>query len=142
MGKSMDCKFLLICDYASVTVEGKPNILGIFGELRPPALPWMVPVMFVVAQFEAHAPEFDQPRVVKVEIINSDATETVWRGEQTITVPRSPLSGIPATLNYILGISSVTFATADDYAVHISVNGDTKGSALLRVNPAPAPGGL
>ena len=49
----MEVSLAVLSDYANVTGDGKLNIMGLFGEINPPVLPFSLPTMFLALALTA-----------------------------------------------------------------------------------------
>jgi hypothetical protein len=129
----MKVTLALVCDYANVTIENKLNILGIFQEMNPPAVPFVMPQMFLVMSFRASAAEVPATRKITVSLLNDDEDE-IFRAEQTVEIAKPIRPGAVAVFNTVLGLQGLAFAKAGDHAFHILIDGDEKEQVELRVN--------
>jgi hypothetical protein len=129
----MDVRLAVLADYASISREGKLNIMGVFGEINPPVMPFQLPTMFVVAAFQASPAEVGQEKVLRVALLDSDGKELLAL-EQSMVVPPSRLPGSPTDLQAIFCLNGIPFQRAGTYAFHFLVGGETKTTVPLRVN--------
>ena len=56
----MEIPFLLVADYANITVEQKLNVMGIFGNIGASQFSFMHPEMYLVAQLKARPAEYER----------------------------------------------------------------------------------
>jgi len=129
----MDVRLAVLADYANVSQEGKLNIMGVFSEVRPPALPFQLPTLYLVVVFQASSAEAGQEKVLRVVLLDSDGKESLSL-EHPILIPKSKQSGPWVQVQMILGINLLRFEKADNYAFHILVDGDTKTTIPLRLS--------
>lgn len=129
----MEATLAVLCDFSSLTREGKLNILGVFHEINPPSLPYSLPTMFLVVSFEASAAEVGQEKQISVILMDSDA-QPLLRLESTLRVPKTTRPGRRAQMNAVLGLNGIRFERPGDYAFSIQVGGEEKRSLPLRVN--------
>lgn len=132
----MDVRLCVLCDYATVSQDGKLSILGMFDQINPPALPLTLPLMYVVTVFEVSPVEANTTKELRLILAGADGAE-VLRVEQSLTVPPAPLPGRPIVLNHVLGLAMPVFSKSGDYAFHVLVGGEEKGRASLLVNKPP-----
>ena len=131
---SMDVKLAVLADYASITREGKLNILGIFDSINPQKLPVALPIFYVVVAYTAGPAEYGAEKKTEVVLCDDDGKE-LFRTAQSIQVPR-PTKGHVATANQIGALMMLPFQKAGDYQFSILVNGEEKTTIPLRVNEA------
>jgi hypothetical protein len=128
----MNVTLAVLCDFASVTQEGKLNILGVFGEINPPFLPFVMPQMFLVSSLTASAAEQRQKHL-RVVLLGADGVE-IFKAEQDVQLPVPLRPGLPINVNAIFGIAGLTFQQPGDYAFSIQIGGEEKASVPLHVN--------
>ena len=129
----MDIKFAVLADHASITREGKLNILGVFDALNVTAFPVSLPLFYVVISYEAGAAEFDSTKKTEIVLCDEDGNELL-KYQQELKVMRPQIKGIKATTNQIAGIIGFQFKIAGSYQFDILVNGESKKQISLRVN--------
>jgi hypothetical protein len=129
----MEVKFAVLADHASITREGKLNVLGIFDVINTPTLPVSLPLFYVVVSYEAGAAEFDSTKHVEIVLCDEDGNRLL-RLPQELKVVRPKVSGMMVTANQIAGIVGCQFSKTGNYQFDILVNGDSKKTISLRVN--------
>lgn len=133
----MEVKLAVLADYASVTREGKLNILGIFDIINPSSFPFALPMFCVVVSYEAGAAEFNTLKQTQIVLCDEDGNSLLSL-PQKVRVVRPDRSGTKSTINQIAGVSGFPFQKAGDYQFCVTVNGEQKTSISLRVNePRP-----
>lgn len=129
----MEITLGVLADYASVSQEGKLNIMGIFSEINPPMFPFALPIMYLVLVFEAGPAEFDTDKTMKVALLDAEGKQILGI-EQPLRVPQSKRPGTRVIMNSIIGLAGARFDHAGDYAFSVLVGGEEKKSVLLHVN--------
>ncbi len=124
-----------LADFASVTGEGKINIMGVFHEINPLTMPFVLPQMFAVVVYEASVAERGLEKVSRVVLLDADANE-IMNLEQTVRIPDAR-PGTQPVVNQILGLAGLRFETSGDYQFSFLIDGDEKGTLSLRVNEPP-----
>lgn len=133
----MEVSLAVICDYASVSQEGKLNIMGVFQEINPPVLPFAFPMMYLVVEMEAGIAEADTQKHIQILLIDQDGNQMLdFQGD--VTVPPIAAPGGRAYTNINAGLNGLNFEAAGNYAFHILVNGEEKRTVPLKVNSPPA----
>ena len=132
----MEKLLAVLADYANVTQEGKLNIMGIFGELNPPVLPFNLPQAFLVTLFSAGAAEIGTDKKMRVVLLDGDGKQVVSI-EQSVKLPSPKRPGDRLNINFVLGMAGIRFERAGDYAFSILVGDEEKASIPLRVNEVP-----
>lgn len=137
---SMKLELLLAADYASVSLGGKLNVMGMFREVRAQIVPARHPQMYIVVGMAASPAEFGTEHDLKIQIIDDDAQNTVVEWSQHFEVPRPPDGSSTALVNSILDVRDAVFPDYGAYAVYVTVDTLTFDQTYpIRVVPAPAP---
>ena len=129
----MDVTLAVLADFASITREGKLNILGVFGEINPPRLPFVLPSMVLVMAYSAGPAEFGLQRKARIVLTDADGKQ-VLGVEQDLSIPRARRAGAKVQMNQILGLAGVRFEQSGDYQFSVLVDNDEKRTISLRVN--------
>jgi len=113
--------------------------LGVFGEINPPALPFSLPTMYLVAVFYASPAEVGQQKSLRIVLLTEDGKEVLAMDLPPMEVPPAKRAGSGSELQMVFCLNGVGFDRPGNYAFHFLVGGDTKASLPLRVNE-PQPG--
>jgi hypothetical protein len=127
-----------MCDYASVSQDGKLNILGIFQEINAPTIPFQLAQMFLVVSFSASSSEAPAQKKFEVKLLGADGAQ-VFAAQQTVPIQTPPRTGARVNVNALMGFGGLVFPAPGDYAFSILIDGDEKESVPLRVNPPGLP---
>jgi hypothetical protein len=100
----MQVRLSALADFASVTREGKVNILGIFDQVNPSKLPFVLPQLFLVLVWEASVAEIGTQRNVKTVLVEADGRQ-ILSLDQSVTVPSPAHPGDRIRLNQIIGLN-------------------------------------
>jgi hypothetical protein len=129
----MNVKLAVLADFASISREGKLNILGIFDELNTAEFPARLPIFYVVVAYEAGPAEFDSEKATQIVLTDDDGNVMV-RLEQKIKVSPAKRPGTRSTMNQITGIVGLPFPKAGSYQFAILIDGREEETVRLRVN--------
>jgi hypothetical protein len=132
-GDVVDVTVAVLADYANVSQDGKLNIMGIFQEINPPALPFVLPQMYLVLSLTAGPAEVGLARTIRIPLLYSDGQE-ILSLEAQMRIPSSRRPGSRANINEAIGLAGLTFPQAGDYAFHILIGDDDKATVPLHVN--------
>lgn len=138
-GENMDITLGVLSDYASVSQDGKLNIMGVFGEINAPVLPFVLPVMYLVLTFEASPAEVDSDKSLRVALLDADGNQ-IFAMEQPIKVPHPKRPGSTVLMNAVMALAGARFEKTGDYVFSILIGGDEKRRVPLHVNE-PIKGG-
>ena len=136
----MDLQLGVLADFASITHEGKLNILGIFDEINPAVLPIALPIFYVVVSYSAGPTEFDTDKTLGIALQTEDGDILVTL-EQAAHVRRPARPGTRTKVNQVHALAGLPFERAGSYAFVLSVDGRPEGSIPFRVNTPTAPEG-
>jgi len=123
---------LLAADYANVSKEGKPNVMGVFTEIYAEQFPVRHSSMYLVMSLEASPAEYDQQRELRVKLITEDGRLEIVDWHATLNVPRGS-GGRRVQINHILRLQDIVFPAAGDYQFSVLVDNDEKGSLPMQV---------
>ena len=131
----MEAKLAVLADYASVSIDNKLNILGVFHEVNSPVLPVTVPQMYLVVSFEAEPAEYGKHLLAHIILSEERGNgEPLLRLEGLAEVPRPTRPGDRAYSNQVIGLTGVTFERPGDYRFSILVENREVTVVPLRVN--------
>jgi len=130
----MHVKLAVLADHASISREGKLNIMGIFDEINARELPVALPIFYVVVSYGTQASEFETTKDIQMALQDEDGTVLVRLEQPNVTIPRPQRPGMRGTVNLVHGIAGLPFSKAGDYEFSILINGQPEGSISLRVN--------
>ena len=123
-----------IADYANVTENGKLNIMGIFAQISPPQLPYVLPTMYIVLQLVANLAEVGSTKEIKISLIDEDGAQLLEAvSNAVVPAPKLAKKGVSES-QVVLSINNLRFDKPGDYEFCIVINGETKKTIELRVN--------
>src|SRR5215203_1324734 len=117
-GRSLDAVLAVAADYANVSSDGKLNIMGIFQELRPTALPTQVPQMYLVISWDAGPAEFGSHKKVGITYMGPDPEQKVSL-DTPIVVPEAARPGERAVFHQILDIKGLPVLGPGPHAIYV-----------------------
>jgi len=130
---------LLVADYANITREGKPNLMGVFSNIRAAEFPARHPEMHVVVSLAASPSEYGSTRTLRLKLINEDGSLTLIEGHEEIVVPEGK-GGRRVEISRIFKLRDIVFPCPGDYQISVLIDNDEKGSLPLVVTMAePSP---
>ena len=65
----MDVTLAVLADYANVSQDGKLNIMGIFQEVNPSEIPFVLPQMYLVLSLTAGPAEVGLARNIRIPLL-------------------------------------------------------------------------
>jgi hypothetical protein len=125
--KQLKTEIICLCDYASVSREGKLSINGIFDELRVAKFPGGIARAFLVATING-APNAQHSLNLKVESKNGGKSPLKDLNLNAMTSPNGKS-------NLIIELVNLGFEKEGDYYFKIFSDGKEVGSTLLKVFP-------
>lgn len=129
----MKLKFAVVCDYALASSDNKLGVLGIFDQINPPALPFVLPGIYMVASLEGEASEGGREFRLEILLWDADGNQLfVHDKPMQFSPPAYP--GGQSTYNEIVALHGVPLKTAGEYCFIVRVNNEERGRARFRVN--------
>ncbi len=132
----MEVALAVAADLASVTAEGKLNILGIFDRLNAPIFPFALPQMFLAVRLSFSPDEVDHDANLRIELVNARDSQMVALQGSLRTPTSLPEGSTQGLINQIVGVAGLTFETGGAYRFRIFLNDIEQNSIHLYVNDA------
>lgn len=133
----MKMNLAVLADYASVTSEGKLVIAGVFNVITAPSLPWVQPTMTLVFTLNVTSDEEGIHRV-SVRSFDPDGHEFARPLDAQMEAQNVDfLDG--ASLNFLLGLNSLTFAKLGRHRFDVFVDDEYIDSIAFVVKPLASP---
>ncbi len=129
----MNVTLSVLADCANITEDGKLNIMGVFGEINPPELPFALPMMYLVLGFSASPSEIGSEKDIIIILMDGEGRRKLVI-ESKAVVPPPKRSGSPTYIQTILGLAGCKFEHEGVYDFAIQVNGEEKTRIPLRIN--------
>ena len=123
----------VVADYALISREGKLNILGVFEQINPQAVPFTYPRMFLVVTYEASPAEIGTQKNIRIALLDEDGSE-VLAMEGPLAVQPPARLGARSYVNQVLDLQMINFQRSGNHAFHILVNGEEKRTVALHIN--------
>jgi hypothetical protein len=128
--------FVHICDYATISKEGKLSAIGIFDRINISAVPYVHPLMHVAFELSLHPAELGLPFQLMVRLAEPDGgvmVELSANGQ----VNGKAAAGTIVRVPQIFAFAGVPFPRVGSYSLDIFVNGDHKQTSAIQVSTAP-----
>mgnify|MGYP001169672032 FL=1 len=130
MGLRMKTRIAVLADYASLSLEHKLNIMGIFTTINAAQIPVVHPQMKLVTQFELDASEAGQHQM-RITLVDDD-------GHEQFTIAalvniQHPHDGRPVLMNQIFDLASLSFPTFGNYEFRILLDDEIAAEVPLTV---------
>lgn len=136
----MEVKFAHVCDYASISQEGKLSVMGIFDRIGAPQVPVVHPQMYVAFGLDLDYTEVGRPFTVEVQMVDSDG-EPIWKAKAQ-GIPHMPVTAKPGDRNVVVQViplQGLTFREFGSYDVNIFTNGQMKERIQFNVSQVSPP---
>lgn len=109
------------------------DILGVFTEALPQALPGYLPLINLILFCEAETTEFGQTKLIEISLLYADGElQQKWYDEFVVPSPRRP--GERAFAAPIFPLRDVPFVKAGNYEFSVAVDRDPKNSLPFYVH--------
>jgi hypothetical protein len=127
----------VLADYASLSIDQKLNILGIFTRIVSRAEPVTHAQMQLVVGYEFEPAEAGR-KDMKVVLIDADGRMILSMAGEVNIVPSLP--GEPCAINQIIQLNNITFPKFGDYEFQVLINERIESTIPFRVVRLPIPG--
>jgi hypothetical protein len=112
------------------------DILGVFTEALPTALPAYLPLLYLIVFWEAETPEFGQEKLIEIHLFDADRN-LQQRWHDIFEVPHSRRVGERSFAAPIFPLENVPFPKAGGYEFSITVDKRTENSLPFYVHNPP-----
>ncbi len=133
----VDAVLAVAADYANVASDGKLNIMGIFQEITPQALPAAVSQMYLVISWDAGPAEFASHKTVSITYTGPDPAEQKVSLDTQVVVPEAARPGERVVFHQILDIKGLPTLTTGPHAIYVLSGDDEKARVPLYVREPP-----
>ncbi len=134
----MKIELALLSDYAAVTREGKLIAAGIFGQIRPPKMPWQHPTMYIALRVRFHPGE-EGGHKIKIRLVDPDGTEILSLDGDATVATMDPVEG--GTSQLVLALNNVPFKVFGRHAFDLFLDGRHEHTVPLSVAERTRPSG-
>lgn len=126
----MKVRLIAVADYASVSLEGKLNVMGIFSTIQAREVPVTHPQLYLVVQFSVETADSGQTFEVVIAL-RSPRNVELLRLESSLVVP----DAIPPTarLPQIVALHLLRFEEFGEHTFTVSVNGQDLASTAFNL---------
>jgi len=134
----MEVKFAHLCDYASVSREGKLSVMGIFSNIGVQTLPALHPIAYLAFEMELRSAEMDRESEIEIDVVDADGNN-IWKMEGKFKGDRRGKPGERATVGQIIPLQGLTFQRYGAHEINIFLNGQPKATVSFNVTVAGPP---
>ncbi len=125
----------LLADFVNFTREDKLNILGIFSDINPTQMPFVLQQMAVVLALDADIADYGKDRVLTIALRNPSDKDVVPPLEAIWSVPHPDPKTRAVAVNHVVGLSTIVFQDPGEYRFLVFVDGNEIHSISMYVNP-------
>jgi hypothetical protein len=135
----MDLTFFLMADHASVTIDQKLNINGIFQNLSATNFPAVHPTLYLVVRLQASPAERGRRFRVQLKLLDEDGNEIGAINQMAVVPSPAPGSSRIIFVDQIFQLNGLQFPKAGDYQFSLLIDEDQKGDLEFSVNQIQPP---
>ena len=132
----MNVQLALLADYASVSMDGKMSVAGIFDRLVVHELPWHHPTMFIALRIHFHPGE-EGDHAIKIRFVNADGREIIGLTAHATVKALNPVDG--GITQLVLSMNNVPIADTGRYAFDVFLDGRYEHTVPLVVEKGERP---
>lgn len=133
----MKVTYAHLCDYASVSREGKLSAMGIFDRIFVHALPSVQPIMYLAFGLELRPAELDRQFDLLIKLVEQDGKSLVEMISQGKVAAAATQPGQPIGAPQIFALAGVPLEREGTFSLDIFLNSDHKASATFAVQLLP-----
>lgn len=134
----MKVNFAHVCDYASVSKEGKLSAMGIFTRIYVTSLPAVHPLMFLAFELEVRPAELGHPVKLGIKLVDADGQKMV-ESEADVKVAGTVTNADPVQIPQFVAFGGMPIPRIGRYSFDIFVNDAWQTSASFEVVKLTAP---
>lgn len=124
-----------VADYASISIEQKLSVMGVFDTLWGQAFPLAHPQMFLVLRVQFSYEDSGKDRKLKVRLENADG-KRLFQGEMGGPVPAIPPGERP-NANLVMQVVNTVFQSPGTYTFVVEDGGEELQRIPLKVAQLP-----
>jgi hypothetical protein len=125
-----------LCDYATVSQEGKLSILGIFSDISVGEMPARHPQAFLAFELEFSYAEVNAEFPLRIECVDEDG-RAVFKADGQAQLSGHAKPGQRPRIVQALQLNDLTFEQAGRYDINIFVNNELKRTIEFTVTTRP-----
>jgi hypothetical protein len=127
----------LAADYASVSMGGKLNILGIFDSLHSEGVPVIVPHIYLVLRLEGDSAEANKRFAADIQLIDSDGN-LILSMPGILILPPPPQGKFSIKYDQVFPLFNLKFDQFGNYEFKIFINNEIRAHIplwVLKIEP-------
>lgn len=128
----------LVADYANISREGKPNIMGIFDNVLAPSTPASHPSMALIFVLEAEKGDAGREHPLKIELVDEDGNKLMTM-ESVMSFEKPKPGQYKLKANQIINLNNLQFPKFGTYNFNIFINNEVRKNIPLSVIKLEAP---
>lgn len=137
----MKVTFAHVCDYATISREGKLSVLGIFGRISANKVPAQHPQLWLAFEIEVMKHELGQVGKLEVRLAGEDGEILVRLNGEVKIESADLLPGRPVKVPYIIQVNGMRLAKYGSYGFDIFLDGQHTQNVSFEAVPFP-PGNI
>lgn len=136
----MQITFAHLCDYASVSLDGKLSVMGIFSQINGQQIPLTHPQAYLAFQIDLNYAEIGRPLEIEIQIVDQDGKSLFGAKGSAAFQPGGPAPkpGKNGQIGQIIAFNNLTFASAGTYDINVFLNGNLSKQLSFEVSKPAA----
>lgn len=116
----MDVVMAVLCDYTTLSLEGKLSVLGIFDNINAPQYPARHPRIDLALRLQCKTEDIGLRHPIRIDLIDEDGL-LLSRSEGSIDVATDLAE--PPTISLVHTFENLVFPKPGRYVVHVFLSG-------------------
>lgn len=134
----MEISFAHLCDYATISREGKLSAMGIFSRINAASFPYAHPQAFLAFEILLNWAEVGKEFPIRVDLVDADGT-SVFRAEARLTAHGTAKPGERPRIPQVLGIGGMKFERGGTYVINFWLDDKLERQLEFAVEKAQRP---
>ncbi len=120
--EDINVEFLVICDYATATPDGKLTMVGAFELINAPTLPITLPAMGVAARVRMRGEDVSRKRALQIRMKGPDGSVLLNIDGGFQQGANAPISEFGTTLPIAIMFGNVVFSKYGEHRIEIWID--------------------
>jgi hypothetical protein len=129
-----------LCEFASVSADGKLSVFNIFSQITATALPLKIPQMSIAWEWELSYAEVNKKHAVAIELVDQDGNKLFTASGEVMSQPapgHQPKPGETVRIPQVINLQGAEFKQAGRHDVNFFVAGQLVYTLTFAIVESP-----